>query len=170
MAGGVALEMSGALRIFEKPKTNLLMKTFIWLLLGLAFLSASCSHFPVEWENIPKPSEETLYPCDNPFAVPDSIVRQAHEAYDSCELPRLTIAFAYPNQPLETGWSFWLNQTSYSTNQDGFVFIEELPAGAYLLDNRQGGWFDYVCGPDAETIELSDDTQAHFVFVQLWCE
>jgi len=108
MAGGVALEMSGALRIFEKPKTNVLMKTFIWLLLGLAFLSASCSHFPVEWENIPKPSEETLYPCDNPFAVPDSIVRQAHEAYDSCELPRLTIAFAYPNQPLKPAGLFGL--------------------------------------------------------------
>lgn len=106
--------------------------------------------------------------CDNPFPVPDTIVYQAQEAYGSCNLPSLTIAFSFDNETLETDWGFTLEDSYYSTGESGLVFIEAIEVGNYLLDNRQGGWFDHVCGPQAETLTITEGS--NFAYIQLWCE
>jgi hypothetical protein len=90
---------------------------------------------------------------------------------------------------LEAGWSFGLTAadggaagctvgaaSSYLERdrlvaRDGFVFLREeelCGRGTYQLDNRQGGWFDHVCGPIARTFRYEGEPV--LVFVQLWCE
>ncbi len=84
-------------------------------------------------------------------------------------MPRLTVAFAYPGTPLEAGWTFAIGDDFFSTNPEGFFFLEDIAPGTYWLDNRQGGWFDYVCGPQSESITI-EATGSQLVFVELWCE
>jgi len=124
--------------------------------------------------------------------VPEEVVRKAQEVYGHDELPPVTIAFSYSggdnNIILEEGWtySFWKTpgqgcevgeNSDYSDGRgmlktiDGFTFLEQEDLcgfGTSGIDNRQGGWFDYVCGPN----DISFDYQGNavFVYVHLWCE
>lgn len=125
--------------------------------------------------------------------VPQSILDQARNTYGTTA-PAVTIAFTYNNSTLEDDWSFVIYQAPeqgcfpgeggdyevYGQYQggglgyqaiDGFVFFEENEMcgnGIYQIDNRQGGWFDYVCGPGGVSFDYQGEPV--FVLVRLWCE
>jgi len=118
--------------------------------------------------------------------VPQEVVDKAKEVYGDEELPALTIAFTYTrgntNIDLEDEWSYSVYSTpdqgcdvdgyyGYLSTVDGFTFLEERELcgeGSYLIDNRQGGWFDYVCGPGSFTIDYQGEPMIKLV--RLWCE
>jgi hypothetical protein len=124
--------------------------------------------------------------------VPQEVVDRAISEYGTGSLPAVTIALTYTrgdtNIVLEDGWSFY-NYSSPQpdcfigdsidyqggqgmlTTENGFVFLEHdalCGQGTYILDNRQGGWFDYVCGPDSFRFDYYGSPV--FVLVRLWCE
>ncbi len=126
--------------------------------------------------------------------VPDEVVKKAQKAYGKDLLPAVVIAFTETrgdkNIILEEGWNYSIYRTPdpdcevesslyderqgymLSTGDNGFTFIEEQELcsyGTYAVDNRQGGWFDYVCGPDGFDFEYEKD-KTTFVLVRLWCE
>lgn len=124
--------------------------------------------------------------------VPQEVVDKAILEYGTDSLPAVTIALTYTrgdtNIVLEDGWSFYNYSSPQSdcfigdnidyqggqgmlTTENGFVFIESSALcgeGTYIMDNRQGGWFDYVCGPDSFRFDYQGDPV--FVLVRLWCE
>lgn len=60
---------------------------------------------------------------------------------------------------------------AYATNGSGFIFLtaEELCGnGEYTLDLRQGGEFDYFCGPGSQ--EFSYEGSPVWVDINVWCE
>jgi len=125
--------------------------------------------------------------------VPQSILEEARSVYGNVA-PAVTIAFTYDRNTLEQDWSFAIYSTpeqgcspgeggDYDTNGqyrgsgstyqaiDGFVFFEEnelCGQGQYGIDNRQGGWFDYVCGP--QDVGFNYHGESLFLLVHLWCE
>ncbi len=117
--------------------------------------------------------------------VPQGILDEADNVWGSVP-PAVTIAFSYNGVDLEDGWNFsvWApgvrcdvgEETPYYnrgflTTDEGFVFLEEddlCDLESFVLDNRQGGWFDYVCGPDSRNVAYNGDPV--FVYVRLWCE
>jgi len=124
--------------------------------------------------------------------VPQVIRDKAQAAWQGQELPAVTFAFSYGNDRLEEGWKvsvysptntcvvgepnpYWEYYPDYNygyvTTQNGFVFLDEgelCGDGQYEIDNRQGGWFDYVCGPQGRGFNYQGEPL--FVFVRLWCE
>lgn len=137
-------------------------------------------------------SDSIVYAFPN---VPQEVIDKAIQAYNGIGLPAITIAITYSrgnsNISLETGWKFYSYSTPVPdcflgedlgyqsgnvliTNDDGFVFIEEeelCGIGNYIMDNRQGrdgGWFDYVCGPSGFSFDYTGEPV--FVLVRLWCE
>ncbi len=125
--------------------------------------------------------------------VPEELVERARKTYAAADLslPAVTIAFSYTRGEkdieLEEGWhyTFWntpvqdcyVGEGSKYEEQgslktiDGFTFLEEEDLcgyGVYGIDNRQGGWFDYVCGPHDISFEYNG--KEVFVYVRLWCE
>ncbi len=124
--------------------------------------------------------------------IPQEVVDKAILEYGTGLLPAVTIALTYSrgdtNIVLEDGWSFY-NYSSPQpdcligdnidyqggqgmlTTENGFVFLEHddlCGLGTYIMDNRQGGWFDYVCGPDSFRFNYLGSPV--FVLVRLWCE
>ncbi|MGB3467465.1 MAG: hypothetical protein WBA74_19425 [Cyclobacteriaceae bacterium] len=124
--------------------------------------------------------------------IPQSILDEARSTYGNVA-PAVTIAFTYNNSTLQQNWSFGIfsspqqgcfpgeggdyevqgqyqGGTSYQAI-DGFVFFEAdemCGNGTYQIDNRQGGWFDYVCGPQGKSFNYQGESI--FVLVNLWCE
>ncbi|UII29716.1 hypothetical protein LVD17_15560 [Fulvivirga ulvae] len=124
-------------------------------------------------------------------AVPQEVVELAKDVYGSDTLPALTVAFTYTrgdsNINLEDEWSFYVYDTpesgcvlgegdgrhypGYLSTENGFAFVEAEDMcgfGTYDVDNRQGGWFDYVCGPSGFSFDYNGESV--FVLVRLWCE
>lgn len=122
--------------------------------------------------------------------IPDEVYESAIDAYGRDELPAVTIAFTYTRGDEDIDledWSFYVYETpegctitegdgqqqypGYLETVDGFVFLESddlCGDGTYYFDNRQGGWFDYVCGPQGFSLDYSGESV--FVLVRLWCE
>ncbi|UII19668.1 hypothetical protein [Fulvivirga ligni] len=124
-------------------------------------------------------------------SVPQEVVDAAIAAYGDDELPAMTIAFTYTrgdvNISLEEDWVLNVYSTpegctitegdgrryypGYMETSNGFFFIEEddlCGEGLYEFDNRQGGWFDYVCGPHGVTVDYQGESVIKLV--RLWCE
>lgn len=128
-------------------------------------------------------------------SIPQEVIDAAIIAYGNDTLPAVTIALTYSRGDsainLEDDWTYTpysspdpnctpgedspyyvdYYRTTMLTTIDGFTFLEENDLcgfGNYYFDNRQGGWFDYVCGPQGFSVDYQGTPVIKLV--RLWCE